>query len=228
MEKIFHIPHSSTYIPKKYRDEFLLSDIELDNEISIMCDTKTNEMIDHDKIVFPYSRILCDVERFNSEEEIMNRVGMGVLYTKTHDLKTLRVTPSKDIISLYDKHHKELNVLCKKKLETNDEILFIDLHSFSNDALPYELNKEQKRPNICLGINERYNKKIIKKIITIVENFNYTYSINEPFSGCLLPSEYMYDDRVHGVMIEINKLIYNDEIKFKKIRDFLKCIEKEI
>ena len=232
MNKIFHIPHSSTHIPKEYIGTFMISEKELYDEISIMCDTRTDEMIDsEDKIVFPYSRILCDVERFNSEQEIMNKVGMGVIYYKTHNLNPMRAKlPDKiykELIGFYDEHHKKLNDVCEEKLKDGD-VLFIDLHSYSNTPLRYELYKDKKRPNICLGINDRFNEEILDKIISIVERFGYTYSINEPFSGCLLPSNYIDDERVHGVMIEINKLIYSSVHDFEKVKDFLKCIKKEV
>jgi hypothetical protein len=36
-----------------------------------------------DKIIAPFSRIFCDVERFSDDElEVMAKSGMGVLYEK--------------------------------------------------------------------------------------------------------------------------------------------------
>ena len=222
MEKIFHIPHSSTYIPAEYINEYSLTLEELMNEATIMCDSRTNEMIDG--VVFPYSRIFCDVERFNSEKEIMNSVGMGVLYTKTHDQKVLRENPSKEILNFYKEHHKKLNDLVAEKLKIGN-VLIIDLHSYSKNALKYELNKSEKRPEICIGLNSRFDENLVKELIYIIENFNYTYAINEPFSGCLIPYEYIDDERVNGIMIEIRKDVYNTSEKFEKIRSFLKCIK---
>ena len=223
MEKIFHIPHSSTYIPTEYINEYSLSIQELKNEASIMCDFRTNEMIDG--LVFPYSRIFCDVERFNSDKEIMNSVGMGVLYTKTQDQIILRKNPSKEILNFYKEHHKTFSNLIAEKLKI-DDVLIIDLHSYSKEPLEYELNKSMKRPEICIGINERFNEKLIKELIYIINNFNYTFAINEPFSGCIMPSEYIDNERVNGIMIEIRKDVYDTSEKFEKIKNFLKCIKE--
>ena len=223
MEKIFHIPHSSTYIPVEYINEYSLSIEELMNEATIMCDFRTNEMIDG--LVFPYSRIFCDVERFNSDKEIMNSVGMGVLYTKTQDQRILRKNPSKEILNFYKEHHKIFNNIIAKKLKI-DDVLIIDLHSYSKEPLEYELNKLMKRPEICIGINERFNEKLVKELIYIIKNFNYTFSINEPFSGCLIPSDYIDNERVNGIMIEIRKDVYDTSEKFEKIKNFLKCIKE--
>jgi len=224
MEKIFHIPHSSIYIPKKYINEYLIPFDDVMIEAKLMCDEKTHEMIEG--IIFPYSRIFCDIERFNSDDEIMNPIGMGILYTKTHDLKPLRQNPSKEIMNFYFEHHKKLNNSIKEKLEINKEILFIDLHSYSKEPLEYELYKNLKRPEICIGLNDSYNKKIVEKLIYTINKFKYSWAINQPFKGCLLPSEFINDKRVHGIMIEIRKDIYNTDEKFKKIKEFLKCVKE--
>ena len=225
MEKIFHIPHSSIIIPEKYINEYSISKTQLEDDAITLCDIRTDEMIEGNTIIFPYSRLFCDVERFNSNLEPMNKIEMGVLYKVNHKLETIRKEPSNEILSHYDDHHKKLNDITKEKLKDGD-VLFIDLHSFSNKALPYELHKNSKRPDICLGINTRYNKNIIEKIIYIIEKFNYSFVINEPFIGCLLPSDYINDVRVHGVMIDINKNIYNTDSKFEKIKDFLQCVKE--
>ena len=221
MEKIYHIPHSSTHIPEEYIDEFNISKEQLESDALTICDVGTDEL-GLDGIVFPYSRLFCDVERFNSDKEVMNDVGMGVLYTVNHKLETIRENPNTDILKYYEEHHKKLNDITKEKLLVNDEVLFLDIHSYSNTALPYELHKDEKRPDICIGVNKRYNKDIVEKLIYIIKKYDYTYSINSPFKGCLLPSDYIDDERVHGVMIEINKDIIFDE----NIKELFECVKE--
>lgn len=225
MKKIFHIPHSSVDIPEKYINEFVIPKEQLESDALLLSDFRTNEMVD-DGVIFPYSRLFCDVERFNSDLEKMNKIGMGVLYTNNHNLETIRERPSPEIIEYYNEHHNKLNELTKTLLETNSEIFFIDLHSYSKEILPYELNKNLLRPEICLGVNKRYNKVLLEKLIYIVKDFGYTYFINEPFIGCLLPSDYIDDERVHGIMIEIRKDVYDTDEKFEKIKELLKCVKE--
>lgn len=178
MEKIFHIPHSSLYIPPNYINEYVVSKEKLEYDVMIMSDIKTNEFVDsEDCIIFPYSRLFCDVERFNSDEEEMNSVGMGVLYNKNHNLEIIRPNPSKDIMKYYEEHHNILNTITSKKLLNNKELLFIDLHSYSEKPLKYELHKDKKRPEICIGINERYNKNILEIIINIINKYGYIYIV---------------------------------------------------
>ena len=43
---ILHIPHSSTYIPNKIREQFCLSASELNGEILKMTDHYTDELFD--------------------------------------------------------------------------------------------------------------------------------------------------------------------------------------
>lgn len=221
---IIHIPHSSLHIPRKYKKSFLLSKNELNKENLIMCDYKIDKLIKHkNTIKFKYSRLLCDVERF-LYNDIMDSVGMGVYYTKTHDLKSLRVDLSADILEYYHEHHKKLNNLTANLLNQYDDVLFIDLHSYSNEILPYELNKLSNRPDFCIGINKfHYNKEITDRLISLIKKYDYTYQINEPFSGCLIPSHYyLKNNKVYGIMIEINKNTYNTKIGVKNIKKLLK------
>lgn len=101
IQSIRHIPHSSTEIPESYREPFFLSGEKLDREVLRMTDWYTAEIFGgggERDLVFPVSRLLVDVERFeNDDEEIMASRGMGVLYTKTHDLRPLRREPTPEV-----------------------------------------------------------------------------------------------------------------------------------
>lgn len=225
MNKIFHIPHSSKKIPKEFIGDFIISNEDLMKECEIMCDDYTDVLIqNYPHIVkFDYSRLLCDVERFNDDTEIMNKIGMGVLYTHSHDGELIRNVNDKNkskIIELYDNHHYLLNNLAKKLLKKNNSILIVDIHSYSNEPLEYELNKHQKRPDVCLGVDEYHNDKhITSQIKYIFENMGFSVELNQPFSGCIIPSDFYHtDNRVKGIMLEFNKktLATNLE-KIKKI-----------
>ena len=53
--------------------------------------------------------------------------------------------------------------------------------------------------NVLVDIHERRTREYIEK-------FGYTWGINEPFLGCLIPGDYyIKDNRVKGFMFEINK-----------------------
>ena len=110
---IFHIPHNSTIIPEIFKDQFLLTEKELNKEILLMTDHLTADLFksaanNDDKVIeFPVSRLVLDPERFvEDDKEIMNEVGMGVVYTKTSDGQRLRldITESEKQI-LIDKYY---------------------------------------------------------------------------------------------------------------------------
>jgi N-formylglutamate amidohydrolase len=230
MNIIFNIPHSSTKIPKKYKKDFIIPDDELNHQNNVLCDLYVDELLNKKckALIFKYSRLLCDVERFNSDKEIMNNVGMGVLYTHGYDKKLIRPNLNKTILKYYYKYHRKLNKLIKRYL--NNEILIIDLHSYSNEILPYEINTKLNRPDICVGIDyNHYDKNITNKIIDIIKKYNFNYLINEPFSGCLIPSNYYLKNKnVHGLMIEINKNVYltnnNKNENFYKLKEMINDI----
>lgn len=232
MKKIIHIPHSSIEIPENFMDDYIISNDDIILESILMKDDYVDVLVEYDSdttiIKFPYSRIFCDVERFETNE-IMDIVGMGILYTHNHNLKLIRKIKNKNnILKYYYEHHKKLNNITSSILKNNNDVFILDLHSYSNKPLKYELNKHLNRPDICLGVDFYHNnKKILKNIIYKIKKYGYTYSINEPFIGTLIPSDYYLKDKsVQGIMIEINQNIFENGLE--KIKRLLKWIITEI
>lgn len=115
MSILLHIPHSSVYIPASIRTSIVLSDEELERERFAVTDRYTDELFpsEYPRVVAPVSRLVCDVERFRDDkDEVMSRVGMGAVYTSTHQLGVLRqVNPierEQILHEFYDPHHKAL------------------------------------------------------------------------------------------------------------------------
>jgi N-formylglutamate amidohydrolase len=239
---IIHIPHSSVIIPNKYREQFILANDELENEAHIMADLFVDKLVENlkeEKVIFPFSRIVCDVERFRDDEkEEMAGRGMGVVYTKCHDLSPLRrkgIDPEKIKSDLYDKHHALFKRKVNEALQNSGICFILDVHSYADKPLPYELHKEDRRPDICLGFDEFHmEKSLIKKIKSICRKAGYDTSENEPFKGSIVPvSIYRKDKRVKSLMIEINKRTYLKDFeivpeKFKKLKLLISAIVKEI
>ena len=132
-----HVPHSSTYIPKEFRNQFILRQSELSYEIEVMTDHYTDEMVSwsNQVIRFEYSRLLVDVERFwDDKDEPMSKVGMGATYKLGHKLQPIRKnldeSESSKLKDFFDAHHKELEDSVDKQIEKFGMSLIIDLHSY--------------------------------------------------------------------------------------------------
>lgn len=231
-ETILHIPHSSYYIPEKYKKLFFLSDKGLSSEQIKMSDSFTDELFAADgitKLIFPVSRLICDVERFRNEnDEEMTKQGMWVCYNLTSDLKPLKKVSKnhkKEILKkYYDKHHQYFNKLTEQKLKEFGRCLIIDAHSFSSVPLPYELHAEKSRPDICIGADDFHTpKEVVEYLNNSFTTLGYQTGINNPFCGAIVPIKFYGKNKaVKSVMIEVNRSLYMDEQTGLKNKYFLK------
>lgn len=235
-EILIHIPHSSYFIPKEYKHLFLIDEKELKKEQLLMTDSYTDELFNtkNKKIIFPISRLICDVERFrNEQDEEMTKQGMWVCYTKTHNqkqIKTVSETHKQEILDkYYDKHHKLFEEKVEKILNTNKKCLIIDAHSFCSTPLEYELYKEEARPEICLGIDDFHtNKEITNYFKKAFKDKDYEVKINSPFKGAIVPLKfYKKENKVQSIMIEINRSIYMNEETGEKTKRFV-TLQKDL
>ena len=226
---IVNIPHSSTYVDDY--SNFCLNKAEVDAEAKKLADLYTNELVEDS----PYIKTLCsnisrlvvDTERFvDDTQEVAASYGMGVIYTKTHDGKTLRETPSLKqrehlLNQYYYPHHQKLKKYVDENLSRYNKCLILDLHSYSKISVPS--NKiNTALPDICIGYTPyHFNQSIFDTIISFCKDNNYTYAINTPFSGSIVPLEYyLKNANIASFMIEIKKSVYMDEETYVKKNSF--------
>jgi len=219
---VLHIPHSSCFIPKTYKDDFLLEEQDLQLEILKMTDWFTDELFkrpDSARIVFPVSRLVLDPERFlDDDAEIMAAQGMGVVYERTSDGRPLRVRPDvnrrQELVStFYIPHHQRLTAAVDESLRDHDRVLVLDCHSFPSHPLPYEQDQQADRAEICLGSNGFHTPTwLVDAAATQFKSLGLSVAINRPFAGALVPAKhYQQDARVHALMIEVNRKTYMNE-----------------
>jgi N-formylglutamate amidohydrolase len=232
---VLHIPHDSIVIPNSVRNQFLLSDDELNIEIMRMTDHFTRALFaepESEAIVVcaPVSRLVVDVERFPEDtQEPMAARGMGAIYEVTsHGLplrRKLSIEERKAAMrDWYAPHHDRLEVAVTSILDRFDRCLVIDCHSFPGKPLPYEnADPFQERPDICIGSDQFHTPKELE--FAFVEAFSsngWQVEVNKPFSGSLVPaSRYCADSRVTSLMVEINRDLYLDPFTFKPNLKFL-------
>jgi N-formylglutamate amidohydrolase len=210
-----------------------LDDAGLRNELLRMTDAYTDELfpvtpVEAGCVVFPISRLVCDVERFSSDEdEPMAARGMGVIYTRTSQGEPLRSDPTplerQHILDRwYWPHHLKLERLVNEVISQMGQCIIIDCHSFPSIALPYEMDHSNNRPDICIGTDPFHTPTFLSDaLIAAVKAFKFSVAINTPFAGALVPiAYYRKDRRVWSVMIEVNRRVYMDEKTGLKNPDF--------
>jgi N-formylglutamate deformylase len=212
--------------------------MSLNAEFLRMTDSHTDElfpitMVEADRLVFPVSRLVCDVERFPSDQdEPMASRGMGVLYTRTSMGEMLRHQPdAAEREALLDRwywpHHHRLQTLVDHITRRLDRCLIVDSHSFPSVALPYELNQSEHRADICIGTDPFHTPSQVRSAVaSAAEEAGYSVAIDAPFAGALVPLAFFRKDRrVSSVMIEVNRRLYMNEqsgekkSKFDQVRD---------
>jgi N-formylglutamate amidohydrolase len=230
---VLHIPHSSRHVPEDERQAILLDDGALNDELLRMTDAYTDELFpatpfEAGRVVFPVSRLVCDVERFPSDEdEPMASRGMGVFYTRTSTGSMLRAQPSPAVrqsllARWYWPHHSQLERMVSDVVAESGRCLIIDCHSFPSVALPYELHQREERADFRIGTDAFHTPAVIRDaIVTAVKEAGYSVAVDAPFAGALVPlASYRKDERIWSVMIEVNRRLYMDEQSGRKTREF--------
>lgn len=213
---LFHIPHSRTSIPDY--TGFIVS--KINNEIQLLTDFATEDIFQVpsvESIVFPYSRIFCDVERLPDDQEIMFKSGRGFFYTHTDSGELLRVDSDniKQHIwkAYYMPHHKRLTAMTQDKLNKHGVVTIIDCHSFADVPFQSDLVQTKERPDICIGTDEFHTPQYLVELISEKAlNLGFSCEVNSPYSGTIVPSEfYKRNNKVQSIMIEINRKLYMNQ-----------------
>jgi N-formylglutamate amidohydrolase len=230
---VLNIPHSGVEIPAEYRGDILLSDAELQAELELMTDKRTDELfVGYTAVTTPISRLVCDIEKFadDSDEPAISR-GMGAVYTKTADGRVLRefdaVKREAIMKGLYNPYHEQFTEVVRRKLVEFDKCLIIDCHSY-DEGLVF---LEGADVDVCIGTDKFHTPDSMSGLAR--ERFTeagYSVAFDKPFEGTIVPREYLRkDSRVKSIMIELNKRVYlYDEAKFQKMKSVISGLLREL
>ena len=237
---IFHIPHSSTVIPKELENQFCCTPEALALETKTMGDLFTDELFEPlaqigSSITAQFSRVACDVERFSDDkEESMSQHGMGAVYTHSFSKNRIRFESHNRQIVLeqfYEPHHAAFNQLVNQCLSTHDKAIIVDCHSFPSKKRWYEPGYEDDKPlpDICIGTDSFHTPKWLADLmVSFFAERGYSVELDYPFSGSVTPLEhYSKSQNVLSIMIEINRKLYMDENTFLKKEQF-ECILNDL
>jgi N-formylglutamate deformylase len=230
---VLHIPHSSRSIPDDERARLGISDTELEAELLRMTDAFTAELFpptiyEAQRIVFPVSRLVCDVERFADDaDEPMSARGMGAVYTTTTPGGQLRATCSpveraRIMTRWYRPHHELLTLAVDQVLASEGRCLIVDCHSFPSKPLPHEFDQDPYRPDICVGTDPFHTSPdLVTAVVKAANDLALTVVVDRPFAGALTPAKhYRRDGRVKSVMVEVNRRLYMDERTGERTTNF--------
>ncbi len=215
IEIIKHIPHSSIDSPN---NSWTTMDLDYHIYNLKMSDIYIDQLfknVEGIEIKAKYTRLYCDVEKYRDDSmEEMSKYGMGYIYNKFYDGKNLyRYKLDKEKIEIdkyYDYYHNKLRYETKKIISSGKDVLILDIHSFS-DSQASKFCKDGNFPDICIGINDdNVNYRILRQIIKRIRKKGFTYKINYPYKGSIIPSNLTSSEEKHvfSVMIEVNKRIY--------------------
>jgi N-formylglutamate amidohydrolase len=221
---VVHVPHASVEVPADLAADFVVTPATLAHELLVMTDRYTDELFAMPAdaattVTFPVSRLVLDPERFVDDAlEVMAKKGMGVIYERTSDGRALRVRPSVELRArllrrFYDPHHAALTDGVQAALDAHGTCLLLDAHSFSSSALPFELDQNPRRPDICVGTDPVHTPAWLRELaVREFEAQGWSVEVDRPFAGALVPSAfYRRDTRVMALMIEVNRRLYMDE-----------------
>ena len=195
---VLNIPHSVPMVDASKRSD---PDAIL-READKWTDHFTEQLFsapDNDKVctlVSPLSRYIVDMERLPLDP--LEKVGQGIIYTKSKDGKSIRNVDNLErdrLLIEYGHYHGRLF-----QLTTKPGTLLIDCHSFPSDYSDVD---------VCIGFNDDATRPTDEMLETIKAHFElhkYNVKFNEPFSNSIVGTP-----DCTSVMIELNKRIYMNE-----------------
>jgi len=240
---ILHIPHSSRLIPPEERAQLAPDDRTLALELLRMTDAFTDDLfpptpIEAARVVFPISRLVCDVERFPDDAgEPMASKGMGAVYVRTTNGRPLRehltlAERTRLMETWYRPHHQKLTQTVDVVIADGKNCIIVDCHSFSSRPLPHEPDQDPVRPDICIGTDNWHTPARLRdELVAAASAGGFSVLVDRPFAGALVPAKhYQSEPSVQAVMIEVNRRLYMDEEtgerlpRFGDVRDVISKI----
>lgn len=218
MKVLLHLPHVSLDVPNEFYEGLTIPKPLFRKYNLEMTDLGIDHLFEDvpgTKIKPRYSRLFCDVERFRDDKkEIMSQYGEGLLYTKTYDGVLFHQhdeTYRNKVLEYYDEYHRNLDEIATRLLSFDGELLILDCHSFSDKMASYFF--KPPFPDICIGVEKDFfDEEILNHVIQEIKKRGYTYQINYPYKGSLVPNciynKHIPYKKVVSIMLEINKRIY--------------------
>jgi N-formylglutamate deformylase len=227
---ILHIPHASEYIPDLTK--YIVDQRTLTQEVLKLTDWHTDDLFSFENactITARFSRVFCDVERFSEDsQEIMAKFGMGALYEKSDNGKTLRIVNQEVrnyiLQNYYWPHHEKLNKTVEQQLKKFGKATILDCHSFRNKPFYRDLDQNPDRPDFNIGTDAFHTpKELIKLSKTFFNKKGFSVGLDWPYRGAIVPlAHYKKNKNVQSIMLEVNRSLYLNENANSRSKQYLK------
>ena len=240
---IISIPHSGTTYSQNFLKNTLLNKKELqyseDNYVDKVLRKTLNENISYVKANFPRSfidvnrnplaidplMISSDIPVFDESNSSIVKSGIGTIHkvsyygNEIYDHLLTRKEVINRLLSNYFPYHKALKSMIKDIKKKHNTILVLDFHSMPSKFL-------NNNVDIVIGnnFNLSSNKSLCSKLINHLDYFNYSFCINNPYSGGYITKFYGKPlEGINVLQIEINRSLYMNEetleLKLNKFND---------
>jgi N-formylglutamate deformylase len=231
---LIHVPHGSEVLPALsawgVREGVSVTDLsaeEQDREAKLLCDTGCLELV-RELREEDLSRVSLFAARFSrmwldTEHELVNTAGMGVIYERASDGKPLRESWTdnvrSEVLRYYRIYCKEFERAALAISARRGVCVVIDLHSYNKEPLPYEPRQDATRPELCVGTDDEATPPWLLELVLSSFDGVCETELNTPFSGAFTPSDSdLTVASVVSVMLEFRKDVLNDPTRAKEIR----------
>ncbi len=211
---LFHIPHAGDTFPGELMESVCISSEDFFACHEQMKDAGALMLTEHSyqfepvTIVFPVSRLLCDVERFIGPEEVMERYGMGFCYEKAFDgrqIKNVNDSLRGKTMKYYLAHHERLDTAVSRFRR----VLLLDLHSFSEQLVMPDRKDGRSIPEICIGSDPIYTPLALEEAaLSFFRTAGFSVALNYPYEGSMVPNAVLHGRSgcdLITLMIEMNR-----------------------
>ena len=188
---ILHIPHSSLSIPDY--GHYLLPKGAVDAEALHLADLYTDELFlpaQGDAVIqADFSRVYCDVERFDHDAlEPMSKFGMGATYVRCDDGRPLRnLSPTeRDTIMQngYYPHHERLTTAVDAEILRTGEARIVDCHSYPDPPLRCSQYMGDAQFDFNIGTDGFHTPPSwIEASVAFFADRGFRLGIDEPYAG---------------------------------------------
>lgn len=219
---VVHVPHAGTWIPEQERAAYALDDAQLAEELRLMTDHRTEHLaagateLGATVVVNHLSRLVVDPERFVDGDE-MDAVGMGFAYERTAHGGSLREVDGDAVERLrrdwFDPYTQAVADVVRRVADRHGRCVVLDVHSYPEHRLPYELHGDGPRPEVCLGTDPFHTPTwLVEGIEELCTDLGLEAARDTPFAGVYIPTwSFRRDSRVEGVMLEVRRDTYLEE-----------------